>query len=80
MGRRRPILGFRAKERFPHMRNLKSASTATDCDSQEARKWRLTDLARQCVFCGSDQVEAVQGARGESSHHPQHRGMPRLFG
>jgi hypothetical protein len=41
------------------MRNLKSAFTATDCDSQEARKWRLTDIARQCVFCGSDQVEAV---------------------
>ncbi len=49
------------------MRNLKSASTATDCDSQEARKWRLTDLAHQCVFCGSDQVEAALAAREEKA-------------
>ena len=50
------------------MRNLKSAFTATDCDSQEdPRKWRLNDLAHQCVFCGSDQVEAVLAAPEEKA-------------
>ena len=39
-------------------RNLTPAFATTDCEG-EARKWRLTDLAHQCIFCGSDKVEAT---------------------
>jgi hypothetical protein len=43
-------------------RNLTtSAFTATDC-GEEARKWRLTDLGHQCIFCGCKEVEVTLAA------------------
>ena len=61
-------------------RNLTPAFAATDCE-EEARKWRLTDLAHQCIFCGDGRVEVTLAAPEEGAPcHPQHRGVPRLFG
>jgi hypothetical protein len=42
-------------------RNLTSAFAATDC-GEEARKWRLTDLGHQCIFCGCKEVEVTLAA------------------
>ncbi len=47
-------------------RNLTPAFAATDCE-EKARKWRLTDLAHQCIFCGSGRVEVTLAAPEEKA-------------
>jgi hypothetical protein len=47
-------------------RNLTSAFAATDC-GEEASKWRLTDLAHQCIFCGVASVEVTLAAPEEKA-------------
>jgi hypothetical protein len=47
-------------------RNLTPAFAATDCE-EEARKWWLTDLAHQCIFCGSGRVEVTLAAPEEKT-------------
>jgi hypothetical protein len=47
-------------------RNLTSTFAADDCE-EGARKWRLTDIARQCIFCGRDRVEVALAAPDEKA-------------